>query len=440
MDSPLLALTRPGASGSGGRSRFDLVAENMRQLVQLRWIAAAGQLIAILVAHFGLGVPLPLVSMIGVVGLLAMANLLFVQTLRRRRVFRGELTFALLLDMAALTALLYLSGGADNPFMSLYLVQVVLGAILLRPRAVWLLAIVSASCAAFLSARHLPLNLPTAIGGRTPNLELFGEWVSFAMVTLLLVMFIGRISRNLRARDTYLTQLNQRAAEEDGIVRMGLFASGAAHELGTPLSSLAVLLSDWQRNPVLADDAELRQELAEAQSEVRRCKEIVSNILQSAGSARGEAMEAILIAQFVEQIAAEWRGNNSTAQLQVEPIGAGGARVASEPALRQALWSLLDNAAHVSPQDIVLRSEVQGSRLILSVLDRGPGFADEQLTVIGTLGQSSKGSGRGVGLFLASNVVRRLGGALEASNRPEGGASVRLVLPLASRAEEDERG
>ena len=133
MDAPLLALTRPPSGGLPGRPPNEASAENMRQLIQLRWLAVAGQLVAILLAHFGLGVTLPLGPMLGVVALLAVANLLFTATLRRDWIVPGELLLALLLDMAALTTQLYLSGGATNPFISLYLLQVVLGAILLSP-------------------------------------------------------------------------------------------------------------------------------------------------------------------------------------------------------------------------------------------------------------------------------------------------------------------
>lgn len=436
MDTPLLALTRPRPGGLAGRSPTDAAAENMRQLIQLRWLAVAGQLVAILFAHFGLGVTLPLARMLAVVAVLAAANALFTLTLRRPRLFRGELLLALLLDMAALTAQLYLSGGATNPFVSLYLLQVVLGAILLPPASVWLLVAASSLCLAFLSFAHLPLQVPVLLP--QAGLILIGEWVSFFMVATLLVLFIGRISRNLRARDSYVAELGQRAAEEDGIVRMGLFASGAAHELGTPLSSLSVLVADWQRHPSIAEDPELMEELADAQGELQRCKEIVSDILHSAGQSRGEAMGSTAAEDVLEEIVASWRSLHQEVPLEYRPNAAPGAKVAAEPALRQAIWSLLENAAEASPRSVTLTSETEGDRLLISVLDDGPGFPDEILSGIGQLYRSSKGAGHGLGLFLAGNVARRLGGTLDVANRVEGGAVARLSLPLVSRLEEGE--
>ena len=429
MDRPLLALTRRPPPPSG-RSPDEAAAENMRQLIQLRWIAVAGQVVAILAAHFALGVRLPLIPMLAVAAALSLANLLFMLSLRRFRAVPGEFLLALLLDMAALTAQLYLSGGATNPFISLYLLQVVLGAILLPPAMVLPLGASCCLAFAFLTLRHLPLRLPARLWDREADLMLIGQWISFVMVAALLVLFITRISRNLRARDAYVAELAQHAAEEDGIVRMGLFASGAAHELGTPLSSLSVLVADWQRDARLSAHPELREELGEAQAEIQRCKQIVSNILHSAGEARGEAMGSIAVAALLEDIAADWRAAHGAVDFAYDGAGLGQARVAAEPALRQAIWNLLENAAEASSPEVTLSGLQADGQVSIMVADRGPGFTDEQLRSIGKLYQSSKGPGHGLGLFLAVNVVRRLGGRLAVRNREGGGAVVELSLPL----------
>ncbi len=426
MDRQLLALTlKPLA----GRSPQAAAAENMRQLVQLRWIAVVGQLLAILVAHYGLDVALPMVPMLAVIALLALANLLFALTLRRIMV-PGELSVALLLDMAALTAQLYFSGGAANPFISLYLLQVVLGAILLPPLTAGLMALVACAFTAFLGLRHLPLRLPADGPGAPFDLLTLGRWLAFAMVAVLLVMFITRISRNLRARDAYAAELAQRTAEEEGIVRMGLFASGAAHELGTPLSTLSVLVADWERLPAFAADPAMRQEVAEAKAEIERCKAIVSNILHSAGQARGEAMTSEPARAVLDAIAERWTGQHPAAPFEWHSAPLGNARIASEPALRQALWSLLENAAEASDGEVTLDGTVEADRVRFTVLDRGPGFDEVRLGRAGQLYQSTKGPGHGLGLFLAANVARQLGGRLHVANRDGGGAAVTVELPL----------
>jgi two-component system sensor histidine kinase RegB len=331
--------------------------------------------------------------------------------------------------MAALTAQLYLSGGVKNPFVSLYLLQIVLGAVLLPASRAWLLVGGSIAAFAFLAAYHLPLNLPPLVAGGF-DLGLLGEEVAFVMVAVLLVLFMTRISRNLRARDAYVAELRQKAAEEDSIVRMGLFASGAAHELGTPLSSLSVLIGDWQRTADGIADPQFREELADARRAVERCREIVSDILDTSGLPRGEAMGSLAAEKVLEGLVTDWSALHDQVPLDASFGHVRGARIPGEPALRQALWSLLENAGEASPSGIAMRAEVEGEQLVVCVLDDGAGFAPEQIAAIGQASRSAKGAGHGLGLFLAASVARRLGGSLDAGNRPEGGASVRLALPL----------
>ncbi|MBI0537763.1 sensor histidine kinase [Roseomonas sp. KE2513] len=403
----------------------------MRQLIQLRWIAVVGQLVTIIVVHFGMGVSLPTGPLLGVVGLLALANLAGTLMLRRHRVTDLEFLLALLFDVGTLTTQLYLTGGADNPFTALYLVQVVLGAILLRTGLVWILALATTACFALLTYRHRPLLFPPGLLGEVTDLYTLGRWLSFALVAMLLVMFITRISRNLRAREAYLAAMRQHAAEEDHIVRMGLFASGAAHELGTPLASLSVILSDWQRMPKLADDPELMGELREMQAEVQRCKSIVTEILHSAGEPRSETMGSIDPCTFVEELAKAWQIAHPLMPLICDCSLSTGPVMVGDPALRQAVWNLLENAADVSPRRVHLLAAQRGDRLVLAVRDHGPGFSPEMLRHFGQPYRSSKGAGHGVGLFLVVTVARRLGGRVETTNLPEGGAEVRLLIPLA---------
>lgn len=431
MDRPLLALTRRGYGAPIGPSPDEAAVQSMRQLIQLRWIAVAGQGLTILIAHFWLGVPLSLPVMLGLTVFLAAANLYATTSLARRRVQSSEIIGALLLDMAALTLQLYFSGGATNPFITLYLLQVVLGAILLPRLWATLLAGVAVLSYALLSVRYVPLLLPPRLLGGTADLLAIGRWTAFLMVAALLVMFIARISRSLRARDAYLADLRQHAAEEEGIVRMGLFASGAAHELGTPLGTLAVILADWRRVPAIVRDPALLTEVEEMQAEINRCKAIVSDILHSAGQPRGEPMASAQVARFLDQVVETWQPTHPDTPLQYERRGLDRAMIAASPALRQAIWSILDNAAEASPTGLRLEAKVEADLLAIAVRDKGPGFAPEALAHVGQLQRSTKGEGHGVGLFLAANVARRLGGRLEAGNFVDGGAEVRLLLPLA---------
>ena len=414
--------------------------QNMLQLIQLRWIAVFGQVVTIVFVSQVLGIRLPLAEMAVVLCGLITLNLVSLYRPRRAgEVRNGALMTGLLLDMAALTALLYLSGGATNPFVFLYLLQVMLCAVLLEAWSTWTMVVLTLACFVALTRWYVPMDLDAS--GVDPSLlHLFGSLICFVLDAALLVIFVTRINRILRRRDERLADLRQHAAEEDHIVRMGLLASGAAHELGTPLATLSVILGDWQRMPVFHDDPDLRQEIADMQAEVLRCKTIVTGILLSAGEARGESPAVTTVADFLDDVVEEWRGSRPVARLDYDyendRDGAGGDRdipIVSDSALRQIVCNVLDNALESSPSWVGFKATCRDGLLTLSIRDRGPGFAPEMLAQFGKPYRSSKGRpGGGLGLFLVVNVVRKLGGTVVAGNDPGGGAVVELRLPLSA--------
>jgi len=415
--------------------------KNMQQLILLRWIAVLGQVATIGAAYFIFRIPLPFDAMLTLVLALAAFNVVSVLRLRARRpVTNTELFIALLVDVGILTAQLYCSGGAANPFVFLYLLQATLAAVLLRPWSTWTVLGVTLVCFAGLTQTGLPLNLPMNhhLGLLSPYVQ--GMLLCFALNAALLVVFIARISRNLRTRDDRLAAMRQRAAEEEHIVRMGLLASGAAHELGTPLSTLAVILGDWRRMPPFADDPELRHEIDEMQAQVMRCKSIVSGILMSAGETRGDAPTETTVYRFLDQLVSQWRESRSAKRLVYENRFGHDMRIISDSALKQMICNVLDNALEASPTWQRLVVERRGKSLELTVLDAGPGFVPDILAQLGKPYQSSKGRpGGGLGLFLSVNVARTLGGSLAARNLPDGGAAVILTLPLSTLALDEAR-
>lgn len=406
-------------------------SKNMLQLVQLRWLAIAGQFVTVLLTRYAFGAELPMIAMMGVLAALTLFNgvsLLWVHW--RRRIANTELLVALLLDVVGLSAQLYLSGGATNPFVSLFLLQVVLGSVLLDRWSTWVVVAFTSGCFALLTVLYRPIILPPGYADTLFDLHIQGMWVCFALVAVLLVLFVTRINGNLRAQDADLAAMQRRAVEEDHIVRIGLLASGAAHELGTPLSSLSVILGDWRRLPAIAGDAALSEELREMQAEVQRCKAIVTGILLAAGEARGEASAATSVRAFFGGVVADWREARGFDGLTYRDEFGSDVPIVSDTVLRQALFNILDNAAEVSREIAVALLRIEGSAIVV-VADRGPGFAQAVLDTLGTPYNSTKPRrGAGLGLFLAANVVRKLGGRLDARNPPGGGAEVTLTLPL----------
>ena len=266
--------------------------------------------------------------------------------------------------------------------------------------------------------------------------------ICFVLNAALLVVFISRISNTLRGKAAQLADLNQRAAEEEHIVRMGLLASGAAHELGTPLATVSVILGDWKRMPEFKNNPELLEELTEMQTQLKRCKSIVSGILLSAGEARGDSPSETTMRTFLDNLVDEWKVTRSVASVDYRNRFCGDLRIVSDSAIKQMVCNVLDNALEASPTWVGLEATRDENMLRLTVTDRGPGFAPGILQRLGTPYQSTKGRpGGGLGLFLVVNVARTLGGSVDAGNRADGGAFVTVTLPLAAiTLDEEEEG
>ena len=414
--------------------------KNMRQLIELRWIAVVGQITTIAAAILLFGVRLPLAPMLQVLACLIAFNIAsHLRWHEQRQVTNREVFFALLFDVASLTMQLYLAGGTTNPFAFLFLLQVILSAVLLEAWSTWIIVGITAACLAGLAAFARPLALPFDHARGIGSLYVQGMLICFVLIAGLLVIFISRISGTLRTKATQLADLRQRAAEEEHIVRMGLLASGAAHELGTPLATLSVILGDWKRMPEFRSNPELIEEIAEMQTQLKRCKSIVSGILLSAGETRGESAVVTTIKTFLDTLVAGWKESRPVRAFEYTDRIGNDIPVAFDSALRQMIDNVLDNALEASPDWVALDASCKDEQLILVVSDKGPGFAPAMLAQFGKPYQSSKGrAGGGLGLFLVVNVARTLGGTVQASNLAGGGAEVRLTLPLSAIALEQE--
>ena len=420
-------------------TRAAMNAKNLLLLIYLRWIAVVGQIATIVVVHFFFGIALPLPEMLCVVGFLVTLNIVSLHRRAHSQDRSGAALFMeLLLDVAALTAQLYLSGGATNPFVSLYLLQVILGAVLLEAWATWTIVAVASGCFIWLTQAYRPISglhggMHGDHAGGMFDLHIQGMFLCFLLAAVLLVFFINRINVNLRERDARLAQLEHQAFEEEHIMRLGLLASGAAHELGTPLATLTVILSDWDKVDAISKDRALSLDLREVQLQLKRCKEIVSSILLSSGQARGEDARRTTLAKFLDRTVADWNERRKPGAFKYSNNLEDDIPIVSDTVFRQMLGNVLDNAVEASPHWVSVQVDGEGADVVIAVHDRGKGFPECMLTGLGVPYCSSKDrDGAGLGLFLVVNVLRKLGGSTIATNRPEGGATVTLRFPVSA--------
>ena len=397
---------------------------NLALLVRLRWVAIAGQAMAIGAARLGLGIALPLVQMMAVLALLVGVNLWARhRSTGPRPVTLRLLTAEILSDVLALTVLLYLSGGATNPFAGLFILQDLIAIVLLPPLEAGIVVGVSLMAAAGLLGLGQPMALPQ-------NLTRVGNYLSFGISAVLAAWFIMGIRRNLARRDVELAAAKAQIDEEAMVLRIGLMASTAAHDLGTPLTNLAVILDDWA-DLGLPAEAEVKQQAALMQEAVAVCRETISRLLQAAGAARLEAAGALDAAAFAGSVAESWRVTHPQVAVLVDDQRKHPGRIIADVLLRRALLNLLDNAAEAGSTIIRVAVSDAGLGVEIAVCDNGPGFPAVLLASgPGAFHSGHSGASRGLGLFLVQSVLRRVNGELRLANIDGGGAKAAIVLPF----------
>ena len=407
---------------------------NLRWIVRLRWLAVAGQAATILVGSRLVASHLPVDTMLLVCGALAAGNgLVQLWLLRGGKPTDRASGLNLLADVCALTALLALSGGASNPFSLLYLVHITIAAVILPTR--WVLAIAGAGAFAFSALEFAPMAPLDLHGKHLAFLEMRGPWIAFLVAAAFISTFSFRMSRALRRREEELSRARADAEGAERFAALGTLAAGTAHELNTPLGTIAILAGE------LADqlEGERRAEAAEIRAQVRRCKEIITSMLTPRAGSDTEEPEEFPLDESLRRALARWREGRPGPHpaLQIDPAAAGARARLPRLAFERAIINLLDNAAEATegrPVRLVRVSlDRDGDNLRLVVADNGVGVPEALRNRVGEPFFATKGPGRGsgLGLYLARHVVERQGGEMEVRSKEGEGTQVVLLVPAA---------
>lgn len=408
---------------------------NLSWLLKLRWGAVLGQMGLILAVHVMVPVRLPLPQLFLVITTTIITNLLATLWFRTQGAGAEPLTIALMaLDVLLLTSLLFLSGGPSNPFSTLYLVNIALAAILLPARWTWLLVALSAAGFGGLFLWHQPLEVLMPIPSHPPlPLHLEGTWLSFSIAALFIVYFATRVGGALEERERELRIARELAARTERLASLATLAAGAAHELSTPLSTIAVVAKELERQLERTQAAASSIEDARLiREQVQRCRKILDQMSADAGASSGEAFERVFVPTFLETALAEG-APRVPVRVEIQP-GAREVSIRIPPhALAQALRSVLKNAQDASGagEEITLRAGLDGDTCRFEVEDRGSGMSPEVFARAGEPFFTTKepGRGMGLGLFLTRTVLEGLGGRLEIHSEQGQGTRVSLIVP-----------
>jgi len=407
-----------------------------RTLAWLRLCAIAGQSIAVLTCAWWLHLDIPLLPLLLGIGLLAVFSVFAAWRLRQPwPLHEWEAIGHIAADTLVLGYLLYFSGGASNPFITLLLVPIALSAAALSGRAVLVIAGLAGVAYTLLLYRYVPLPAPTHgdPASRFP-LHVAGMGVNFVISALLLAFFISRLAQTLRLQQLEVQRVRERALRDEGILAIATQAAGAAHELNTPLSTMRTLLPELRREH--GGDAVLAEDLELLENQVDRCRTILREMVAFGKAQLSQESERLSVACFIHGCLERFQLLRPEAELDLQMAAATAQTVLrTPPGLRHSLINLLNNAADASAvrqsHAVTLEVSIDRDWLRLAVRDHGPGFGGGELSA---LGQSGKSTGLGIGLALAEATAERLDGELIAGNTHEG-AEVCLRLPLAVVAE-----
>lgn len=420
---------------------------HLRRLIALRGVAVAAQCLVLGLAYYALDMRLPWFALLATVTALFVFNLLSWWRLSLDYpVTNPELFVQLFADVLALAVLLYFSGGSTNPFISMFLLPLVITAAALPRSYTWGMAALTTLCYTLLMKYYVPLphHMPngmnhgmSAMEGMDMNsmmpqenifnLHIFGMWLGFVLSAAIIAFFVVRMAQAVRERDETLARAREEILRNERIVSLGTLAAGAAHELGTPLSTMSVVIGELQHEANL--NADWKNSLELLNSQIRNCRRILDKMLDDSQPA------AQPLGEFLAATLEEWRLLRPATECAYKSQDCDKAMLQSfDPSLRPALLNLLNNAADASPQQIEVEARCSEDQLTLTISDHGPGLTAETAARAGSAFFTTKQEGRGLGLFLANATLERMGGRVRLFNREGGGASTEVTLPLKATA------
>jgi two-component system sensor histidine kinase RegB len=404
----------------------------MRSLMQIRWIAVAGQAVTAAVVAWGLDFKMPVLWVFGAIGMSALLNLIFhisrpINTLLRDR----EAAVFLGFDVLQLTLLLFLTGGISNPFVLLLLAPVAVAGSNLSRGSVAVVTALAVQCAGLVTLVHLPLpwnGPPPAL----PSIFVIAQWLALTLAILMIALYSWRLADESRRMGDALAAVAATLAHEQRISALGALAAAAAHELGSPLSTISVVSREMQR--VVEADDPLREDVDLLVDQAERCRVILARLSVDPVGDVSEAYTVVPIPALVEAAAEPWSDGRVRITFEAAPAAPAAPQMAPVivrgPEFLQGIGNLVQNACGYAQSTVLITTRWTAAWVEIAVVDDGPGFPETLLDELGapflSTRQGTDGH-MGLGAFIAKTLLERTGAVVRFGNLPSsagGGARV----------------
>jgi two-component system sensor histidine kinase RegB len=404
-------------------------------ILRLRWLAALGQLAAIFVVAQGLEFDLPIVSCLIVVSLSALLNLALQMAFNPMQRLEPAYAAALLaLNIVELAALLFFTGGLQNPFSFLFLAPVLISATALPVRLTIGLGMLAVACASLLVFYYLPLPWDSEDPLVLPPIYLFGVWLSIVVAIGVTSLYAFQVTEEARQLSDALAATELVLAREQHLTQLDGLAAAAAHELGTPLSTIVLISKELER--VLQDNSPLAADIKTLREQAQRCRDILAKITQLSSS--GAPFDRMKLSTLIEEVVAPHRDFGVAIKVRIAVAGASEPVGTRNPAILYGVGNILENAVDFAHNAVEVNAWWNNDTVEIIISDDGPGFAPDILKRIGEPYLSrrrgsddaqSEHRGLGLGVFIARTLLERTGAKVSFSNRvfPDHGAVVQIA-------------
>ncbi len=405
-------------------------------LVRLRWLAIAGQSAAVVAVHAGLGFPLPIGACFVVIAASAALNVVLrVRYPVNERLDARRAAMLLAFDVLQLAALLYLTGGLQNPFAVLFLAPVLISATSLPPVPTLVLALLVVACASVLAWLHRPLPWNAGETMSLPMLYVVGVWVAVLLGVAFIGVYAWRVAEEARQLSDALTATELVLAREQHLSALDGLASAAAHELGTPLATIALVVKELDRET--PDGSAQKDDIVLLKQQVDRCRGILRT-LTSLGEDGGPHLR-FTVGHLVEEVAAPQRSFGVAIDIRPGDTAGPEPQLVRNPAILYGLGNIMENAVDFARSRVTLTVGWTATHVEVAIQDDGPGFGVDVLarlgepyvTTRGARGDADAAGGLGLGLFIAKTLLERSGATVGFANaaKPPHGAAVTVRWP-----------